>query len=195
MACALAVKIEVQTDTASVIGTVWIYTYEICNIATDALLMALSFSLVLSVKISKWQKARILSLFGVGFLLIAISVVRILQGRLSRTQAGHTLWASLEVFFAILVAVTPTIYALARNKREGTGYTYDENEATIRGCGDRSNSGAMAQGDEYTSKIWTELEDGHSRGDSSSVSKIFVQEEWEISTSSPKTCTTPSTKT
>jgi hypothetical protein len=170
----------------SVIGTAWIYTYEFSNIVTDALLMALSFSLVLSVKIPKMQKIRILSLFGVGILLIAISVVRIVEGRISRTQAGHTLWASLEVFFAVLVAVIPTIYALARNKREDTGYTYDENEVTTRGRSDRAQSAGVAEGDKYTARIWTELEDGQCREDNTSVSKILVHEEWEIERSSPK---------
>ncbi|KAF1920515.1 hypothetical protein BDU57DRAFT_17421 [Ampelomyces quisqualis] len=172
-----------------VIGSAWIYTYEFSNIATDALLMALSFTLVLSVRIPKMQKFRILSLFGVGALLIAISVVRILEGRISRTQAGHTLWASLEVFFATLVAVIPTIYALVRNKRKDTGYTYDENEVTIRGRGDRTQSAVMAEGDndKYTARIWTELEDGQFREDNTSASKILVHEEWEIERSGPNT--------
>jgi hypothetical protein len=79
-----------------VIGTVWIYTYEISNIITDASLMAVSFHLVLSVRIDVMQKLRILSLFGVGIFLVCISIIRIIQGRDSRTQSGHTLWASLR---------------------------------------------------------------------------------------------------
>lgn len=76
---------------------------------------------------------RLFSLFGIGIFLIAISVVRIVQGKDSRVQRGHTLWASLEVLFAVVVAVTPTIYALARNRHEHGAWnsshgTYDVEE-------------------------------------------------------------------
>jgi hypothetical protein len=175
------------TCTHSVIGTAWIYTYEISNILTDALLMALSFTLVLSVRIPMMQKLRILSLFGVGLLLIGISVVRIVEGRNSRTQTGHTLWASLEVLFAVIVAVTPTTYALVRNKREDTSYIYERSQVSSQTPNNRAHSVGMAENDRYTARVWTELENGMVRADDTSVSRILVHEEWEIETSRPKT--------
>jgi hypothetical protein len=164
----------------SVIGTVWMYTYEICNIITDASLMAVSFHLVLSVKIQIMQKLRILSLFGVGIFLISISVIRIIQGRDSRTQSGHTLWASIEVLFAVIVAVTPTIYALGRNKYESSTYVYETNHTATRIAERNTHS---AESDKYSTGIWTELEDGISREDNPSQSRILVHEEWHVETS------------
>jgi hypothetical protein len=167
-----------------VIGTVWIYTYEISNIITDASLMAVSFHLVLSVKIPVMQKLRILSLFGVGIFLICISIIRIVQGRESRTQSGHTLWASLEVLFGVIVAVTPTIYALGRNKYESTTYMYETHHTSTRSPDCNTHS---AESDKYSARIWTELEDGFNREDDASQSRILVHEEWQVETSRPKT--------
>jgi hypothetical protein len=153
----------------------WIYTYEISNIITDVLLMAVPFSLIMSVKIPIMQRLRILLLFSVGLLLISISIIRIMEGRGSRTQAGHTLWASLEVLFATIVAVTPTIYALARNTREETTYG---KSVTMGNVGSRMHPGSVAEGDKYTARIWTELEDGSTREDNTSVTGILVRTDY-----------------
>jgi hypothetical protein len=147
--------------------------------------MSLSFTLVLSIRIPIMQKLRILSLFGVGLLLIGISTVRIVEGRNSRTQTGHTLWASLEVLFAVIVAVTPTIYALIRNKWGESNYIYDRSQISLEDANHRAHSVGMVENDRYTTRIWTELENGIVRADTS-VSRILVHEEWEIQTSQPK---------
>lgn len=150
------------------IGTIWIFTYEICNIITDVLLMAVPFSLIMSAKIEIMKRLRILALFSIGLFLISISIVRIVRGRDSRSQAGHTLWASLEVFFASVVAVTPTIYALARN-REDTSYS--ESHDLHKTAGSREHTGSVVADDKYSAKIWTELESQ----DNSSATGILVK--------------------
>jgi hypothetical protein len=163
------------------------YTYEISNIITDASLMAVSFHLVLSVRIDVMQKLRILSLFAVGIFLITISIIRIIQGRESRTQSGHTLWASLEILFAIIAAVTPTIYALGRNKYESTAYVYETNvetNHTTTRLPDRNTHSAGS--DKYSARIWTELEDGFHIEENASQSRILVHEEWHVESSKPK---------
>jgi hypothetical protein len=146
--------------------------------------MAVSFHLVLSVRIPAMQKLRILSLFGVGMFLICISIIRIVRGRGSRTQSGHTLWASLEVLFAVIAAVTPTIYALGRNKYDSTTYIYGTNHTTMRNpdCSTQS-----AESDKYSARIWTELEANFNREDDASQSRILVHEEWQVKTSETKT--------
>jgi hypothetical protein len=159
-----------------VIGNLWIYTYEISNIVTDILLMAVPFSLILSVKIPIMQRFRILLLFSIGLFLISISIIRILEGRGSRTQAGHTLWASLEVLFATIVAVTPTIYALAHNTREET--TYGKSHVSLRDPGSRIRTGSVEDDDKYTARIWTELEGGSTREDNTSVTGILVRTDY-----------------
>jgi hypothetical protein len=151
------------------IGSIWIYTYEVCNIITDVLLMAIPFSLIMSAKISIMQRLRILALFSIGLFLISISIVRIIRGRDSRSQAGHTLWASLEVFFASVVAVTPTIYALARNAREDT--SYGKSHDLHKTAGSRGYTGSVVTDDKYTARIWTELE----QQDNSSATGILVK--------------------
>lgn len=183
---------HLKADLYSVIGAVWIYTYESSNIITDALLMGLSFSLVLSVRIPVMQKLRILCLFGVGILLIAISINRIVAGQGSHTQSGHTLWASLEVLFAIIVAVTPTIYALARNKKGDSSYVYGQSQASCRIPEIKMSSTVTLEGqlrgDTHSASVWTEhLEDGNHHGDDSSVSRILVREEFEVERSQAKT--------
>jgi hypothetical protein len=146
--------------------------------------MAVSFHLVLSVRIPVMQKLRILSLFSVGIFLICISIIRIVQGRGSRTQSGHTLWASLEILFGIIAAVTPTIYALGRNKYESTTYINETNHTSTRSPDCNTHS---AENDKYSARIWTELEHNFNREDDESQSRILVHEEWQIETSEPKT--------
>jgi hypothetical protein len=127
------------------------------------------------------QRLRILLLFSIGVFLISISIIRITQGKSSTKQAAHTLWASLEVLFGTIVAVTPTIYALAHNIREET--TYGKSHVTGKNQGSRIYPGSVVDGDKYTARIWTELEDGVSRRDDTSVSRILVHEERTIETS------------
>lgn len=152
------------------IGSIWIYTYEVSNIITDVILMAVPFSLIMSAKIATMKRLRILALFSVGLFLISISIVRIIRGRDSRSQAGHTLWASLEVFFASVVAVTPTIYALARNAHEDS--SYEKSRDLHRTIGSRGYTGSVVVDDKYSARIWTELE---AQEDNSSATGILVK--------------------
>jgi hypothetical protein len=152
------------------IGSVWIFTYEVCNIITDVLLMAVPFSLIMSAKISMMQRLRILTIFSIGAFLISISVVRIIRGRDSRSQAGHTLWASLEVLCASIVAVTPTIYSLARNTREGST-SYGKSQDFHKTAGARVVYPVMAEGGKYQARVWTELE----QQDHNSATGILVK--------------------
>lgn len=136
------------------------------------------------------QKLRILCLFGVGILLIAISISRIVAGQGSHTQSGHTLWASLEVLFAVIVAVTPTIYALVRNKRGESSYAAGQSQASYRVREIKMPSAVTMenpfQENTHSAAIWTELEDGAHHGDDSSVSRILVREEFEVERSQAK---------
>lgn len=161
-----------------VIGNMWLFTYEISNIITDILLMAVPFSLILSVKIPAMQRLRILFLFSIGLFLIAVSIMRIIQGKGSRVQRAHTLWASLEILFAVIVAVTPTIYALARNHREDSSFA--KSHISMKATG-RTFPGSVSAADDYSTRVWTELNDGASRGDNTSVEGILVESRYEIS--------------
>lgn len=167
-----------EANKRSVIGNMWLFTYEISNIITDILLMAVPFSLILSVKIPAMQRLRILFLFSIGLFLIAVSIMRIIQGKGSRVQRAHTLWASLEILFAVIVAVTPTIYALARNHREDSSFA--KSHISMKATG-RTFPGSVSAADDYSTRVWTELNDGASRGDNTSVEGILVESRYEIS--------------
>lgn len=156
------------------IGSIWLYTYELCNIITDLVLMAIPLSLILSARIETMKRLRILALFSVGLFLISISIARIIRGRDSRSQAGHTLWASLEVFFSSVVAVTPIIYALVRN-REDT--TYSQSHDLHKTVGSRGYTGSVEADDKYIARIWTDIE----QAESSSATGILVKTSFQTS--------------
>lgn len=167
---------RIWTNYYSVIGNMWLFTYEICNIVTDVMLMIVPCSLILSVRIPMMQRIRICFLFSIGLFLIAISVLRIIQGKGSRTQRSHTLWASLEILCAVTVAVTPTIYALAYNRHENESYGKSHiNMTTTAG----TYVGEEAGGDRYASRVWTELNDAGSRTDNTSIEGILVETRYE----------------
>lgn len=146
---------QIYPDPGScVVGNLWLFTYEICNIVTDILLMLIPFYLILSIRIPLMQHLRLLFLFSIGLFLIAMSIIRIIQGKDSRAQRGHTLWASLEVLFAVVVAVTPTIYALVRNGHEDSTWSQSERMCEVEEMKHHRRKSSVVRGDK-----WLELED------------------------------------
>jgi len=154
---ATAIYLTTRTDTDSVIAAIWIYTYEAGNILTDVMLMALSFSIIYTVRIPLSQKVRISCLFNIGLVLVGISIARIFRGHQSTTEGGQTAYESMEILFSTIVAVTPTLYTLLKNKAE--------KRSSTMGTTDRVPSLA---GSTY------ELEDALSLEDCSSMARIVV---------------------
>ncbi|KAI0473387.1 hypothetical protein GGR56DRAFT_675887 [Xylariaceae sp. FL0804] len=88
---------------------------EVSNILTDALLLALPFPMILRARVPVWKRVRLSVVFGLGFLLIAVSIIRLARGRsLVDTQMNRIFWGSMEVGVASTVATIPTIYILLR---------------------------------------------------------------------------------
>ncbi|KAF2221823.1 hypothetical protein BDZ85DRAFT_133824 [Elsinoe ampelina] len=102
------------------VGDSWLLSYEIGNMLTDFMLLAVPIHLILSAKISFRHRLRLIFVFSLGAFLIAISVVRMMQGFGSKVQVSRTMWASIEIFFAVSVAVSPTIYALVHSRGESS---------------------------------------------------------------------------
>ncbi|KAH3963916.1 hypothetical protein HBH70_223460 [Parastagonospora nodorum] len=155
-----------------VIAALWIYTYEMSNIFTDVMLMALSFSIIYTVRIPLSQKARILSLFNIGFVLVGISIARMVRGRASTTEGGQTTYESMEILFSTIVAVTPTLYTLLKSKAEKSPSNM---ESTVRV--------PSLAGSTY------ELENALSHEDDSSTAGMFVHvrnQDWGTGKSAPK---------
>jgi hypothetical protein len=118
------------------------------------------------------RRLRVLFLFSIGIFLVAISIIRIVQGKDSRVQRGHTLWASLEILFAAIVAVTPTIYALAHGRHEDSSLDRTHLSEYPRG---RAFSEGITPNDKNSGSLWTELHDDTlSRLDSASSQRALV---------------------
>lgn len=140
--------------------------------------MAVPCSLILSVTIPPMQRLRLLFLFSVGIFLIAVSIMRIILGENSRVQSAHTLWASLEILFAVVVAVTPTLYALAQNRHEITSYNQTNISMNVTA---RTHPASTTESDRYAARVWSELNDGASRTDTTSLEGILVERRYETS--------------
>ncbi|KAK7892525.1 COPII coat GTPase [Exophiala xenobiotica] len=108
---------------ACVKGNAWLITYEVGNLITDAMLVIMPFPVLFAAK-TRWQKkVQLCSLFSVGFFLIAVSLVRIIQGiPNARVQSTRTFWGSIETLFATLVAQAPTLYTLLRRSPPQNSY-------------------------------------------------------------------------
>lgn len=94
-----------------------------------------------------------MALFSIGIFLVAISIIRIIQGKDSRAQRGHTLWASLEILLAVVVAVTPTIYALAHGRHEDS--SFDRTHLSEYPRGRTFSEGT----DKFADHPWSDLND------------------------------------
>ncbi|OSS46882.1 hypothetical protein B5807_08996 [Epicoccum nigrum] len=155
-----------------VVGNIWLITYEASNIITDLMLMALSFTLICSITIPITQRLRVMALFSIGVFLVAISIIRIVQGIGSRAQRGHTLWASLEILLAAIVAVTPTIYALAHGRHEDSSFDRTHLSEYPQG---RAFSEGMVPEHKRTANVWTEQHDHiRDRLDSASSQRALI---------------------
>ncbi|KAK5464652.1 COPII coat GTPase [Exophiala xenobiotica] len=108
---------------ACVKGNAWLITYEVGNLITDAMLVIMPFPVLFAVK-TRWQKkVQLCSLFSIGFFLIAVTLVRIIQGiPNARVQSTRTFWGSIETLFATLVAQAPTLYTLLRRTTSQNSY-------------------------------------------------------------------------
>lgn len=139
-----------------VVGDPWLFTYEISNTVTDLLLMALPFSLIMSVTIEFWKRLRILFLFSIGVFLVAVSIIRITIGKGSRVQRAHTLWASLEILCAVIVAVTPTLYALLRNRHEDS--SYGRSQFDLHTTTSRTKRGSAGTNERFNERDWATID-------------------------------------
>lgn len=113
-----------------------------------------------------------MALFSIGVFLVVISIIRIVQGIGSRAQRGHTLWASLEILLAVIVAVTPTIYTLAHGRHEDS--SFDRTHLSEYPKGRAFSDGTVLE-HKRTANVWTEQRD-HTRDrlDSASSQRVLI---------------------
>lgn len=157
-------------------GNAWLLTYEVGNIITDGMLLALPLPLLFHAKTTLSKRLRLLSLFSLGFFLIAVSIVRMVQGnKNARIQLSRTMWASIETLFASVVAMGPALYILIRPKSQQSSYYLSSDGRThpSHSLGGTFTSSKVRQGKSWTqnsshrshdlsggtveSRAWTEL--------------------------------------
>jgi len=105
-------------------GAVSFLTLAACNLGTDILLLVLPFPILLATKLNLRATIQLSFLFGVGLLVIGITIARIpliLGDQMS--QRSRSTWAAIEILCGCVVANTAFYYGIIRDlqKKKGTG--------------------------------------------------------------------------
>ncbi|KAH7302939.1 hypothetical protein B0I35DRAFT_321850, partial [Stachybotrys elegans] len=97
------------------------------NIITDAMLLIPPSRYITKFPFATMSRRLQLSaLFSLGFFLLAVSVVRIMQGSgNTKIQLNRTLWASLETLVASIVATIPALYTMIRQRKSSQSSSYE----------------------------------------------------------------------
>ncbi|KAH7146600.1 hypothetical protein B0J13DRAFT_552338 [Dactylonectria estremocensis] len=104
-----------QRDSCSQ-GVANLIVMAVFNAMTDIALLILPFPILYSTRLSRKHKFQLSVLFGIGLITIAITIVRIpLIFMSSVTQSARSLWASVEVVCACVVANAAFFYAIVKD--------------------------------------------------------------------------------
>ncbi|KAF8470839.1 hypothetical protein BDZ91DRAFT_693822 [Kalaharituber pfeilii] len=87
------------------------------NIFTDLLLIAFPLPALYTTRMSRLKKLQILLLFGIGFFVVVVTIIRLPQNSKNKSlQKNRSTWASVELFAACFVANAPTLYTLLKRR-------------------------------------------------------------------------------
>lgn len=91
------------------------------NILTDAMLILIPLPMVFKSRLPLIRKIQLLVLFGLGFFVMAVTIVRlpVIIGDQS-VQKARTLWASIECCVACIVANAPVLNSFIQKVRKHT---------------------------------------------------------------------------
>jgi hypothetical protein len=88
----------------------------VCNIILNVALIILPFPMLRHLRLDLKEKLQLGFLFSVGAVLVAITVLRLpLILNQSVSQRSRSMWASIEILCACIVANTPFFYALVKD--------------------------------------------------------------------------------
>ncbi|KAH7000406.1 hypothetical protein EDB80DRAFT_723920 [Ilyonectria destructans] len=88
----------------------------VCNIISDIALILLPFPILQHLRLDLKAKLQLGFLFGIGFVVVAITILRLpLILNQSVSQKSRSLWASIEILCACVVANTAFFYALVKD--------------------------------------------------------------------------------
>ncbi|EWC47184.1 hypothetical protein DRE_03553 [Drechslerella stenobrocha 248] len=118
----------------------WLITYEVGNMVTDAMLLALPFPLLFMARVPWEKRVRLCAVFSLGFFLLAICIVRMVQGlshsgTRGQSQPQRAMWAAIETLFATIVACGPSMYCILRRGKERDTVTSASNNTFTQRAG------------------------------------------------------------
>ncbi|KAL4731476.1 hypothetical protein ACLX1H_000444 [Fusarium chlamydosporum] len=88
----------------------------VCNIILNIALIILPFPMLRHLRLDLKEKLQLGFLFSVGAVLVAITILRLpLILNESVSQRSRSMWASIEILCACIVANTPFFYALIKD--------------------------------------------------------------------------------
>ncbi|KAM5358612.1 hypothetical protein ACJZ2D_015129 [Fusarium nematophilum] len=88
----------------------------VCNIISDVALIILPFPILKHLRLDLKAKLQLGFLFGIGGVVVAITILRLpLIFDQSVSQKSRSMWASIEILCACVVANTPLFYALLKD--------------------------------------------------------------------------------
>ncbi|KEY65308.1 hypothetical protein S7711_01825 [Stachybotrys chartarum IBT 7711] len=91
-------------------------TMAVSNIITDLALIILPFPILRLVRLDRRAKIQLTVLFGIGLLVVVITILRIPLILVSSiSQRSRSMWASIEILCACIVANTSFFYALVKD--------------------------------------------------------------------------------
>ncbi|RYP79926.1 hypothetical protein DL770_006465 [Monosporascus sp. CRB-9-2] len=94
----------------------WLITSESGNILTDTVLLLVPFPVIAKANIPITKRIRVIAIFGLGFFLVGVNILRLNHGLHPDDShySGRSIWCSIEIVVAMIVANSPTIYILLR---------------------------------------------------------------------------------
>ncbi|KAH7140916.1 hypothetical protein EDB81DRAFT_67651 [Dactylonectria macrodidyma] len=97
-------------------GVINLLVMAISNAVTDIALLILPFPVLFQTSLDRKNKLQLSLLFGIGIVVVAITIVRIpLIFMSSVTQSARSLWASVEIVCACIVANAAFFYAIVKD--------------------------------------------------------------------------------
>ncbi|RYP43550.1 hypothetical protein DL768_009869 [Monosporascus sp. mg162] len=94
----------------------WLITSESGNILTDTVLLLVPFPVIAKANIPHPKRIRVIAIFGLGFFLVGVNILRLNHGLHPNDSyySGRSIWCSIEIIVAMIVANSPAIYILLR---------------------------------------------------------------------------------
>ncbi|KAH8152678.1 uncharacterized protein LAJ45_03519 [Morchella importuna] len=136
------------------------------NILTDAMLILIPLPMVFKSRLPLIRKIQLLVLFGLGFFVMAVTIVRlpVIIGDQS-VQKARTLWASIECFVACVVANAPVLNSFIQKVRKHAATEHNQYQLNSSYARRRrmpvtgqDSVGSLTRNDEMISVIETRTE-------------------------------------